>query len=233
MNPPFLCIENASKTYVQAGEKRAALKDISFCVEQGEFVAVVGQSGAGKTTLLRLLSGLESIESGKVIVKDLPLHKLSEEERATFRREHIGFAFQLFELMEQITILENVALPLILAGRTRKLALEEAIHWLEAFHIIDLADAYPEDISGGEMQRVSLARALIHKPSLLLADEPTGSLDSLAAEDTLDLLESLRRKFHLTIVMVTHNTRAAAYADRVLRLKQGQLIAEKKGMMHA
>lgn len=229
MEPSFILVDQLSKRYVQAGKTRLVLNKLSLSVKKGEFLAIVGPSGAGKTTLLRLLSGLEPVTDGRVCIAQNALHSFNEAQRAKFRQANVGFAFQLFDLLERITVLENTALPLILAGMVRKTALQQASSMLAMLGVDQLADAFPADISGGEMQRVGLARALIHKPTLLLADEPTSSLDSLDAEKVLELFGSIRQDYPVTIIMVTHNTRAAAYADRVLRLKQGRIIMNQRG----
>ncbi len=230
---PFLAVDHLSKNYPGSAQERSALKDISFYAEKGEFLALRGSSGAGKTSLLKLISGIEQASSGFIRIGETFLHALNESQRAQFRAKTIGFAFQLFDLLEDLTVAENVALPLILLGQTRQAALKEAEAMLERFTILNLAKASPETLSGGEMQRVSLARALIHKPALLLADEPTGSLDTFDAEQALNLLAETREGTGLTILLVTHSARAAAYADRVLTLKEGRLVYGKSGVMHA
>ncbi|MCA9836192.1 MAG: ABC transporter ATP-binding protein [Trueperaceae bacterium] len=230
---PFLAVDELKKHYPKAGRERPVLDGISFYAEKGEFLAFRGPSGSGKTTLLRLISGIEQASSGFIRIGSSFLHALDDNQRAQFRQRHIGFAFQLFDLLDDLTVAENVALPLILAGQGRKSALKEAEGMLERFAILNLARAMPETLSGGEMQRVSLGRALIHKPDLLLADEPTGSLDTFDAEQALNLLAETREGTGLTILLVTHSARAAAYADRVLTLKEGRLVYNKAGALYA
>ena len=229
----FLAVDQLSKQYMRAGKVREVLKNISFYAEKGEFLALRGSSGAGKTTLLRLMSGIEQPSSGFIRLGSTFLHALGESQRSQFRAKTIGFAFQFFDLLEDLTVAENVALPLILLGQPRPAALKEAEAMLERFHILGLAKAPPEHLSGGEMQRVSLARALIHKPALVLADEPTASLDTFDAEQALSLLLETREGSGLTILLVTHSARAAAYADRVLTLKDGHLIHGNAGALYA
>ena len=218
---PFLTLDSVSKTYSQASGVRTALADVSLTVEQGEFVSVMGRSGSGKTTLLQLLAGLEAPTEGRVNVAGLSLKDLSEPDLARYRRERVGYAFQFFNLMPGLSALENVALPLIIADLPRVAALRRAG---ETLRLLDMA--YPEAelgrLSGGELQRVALARAVVHRPELLLADEPTASLDSLEGEKMLELLQHLRAERALTVVLVTHDARVAAHADRIVTLKAGR-----------
>ena len=202
-------------------------------VAEGEFVAIMGANGSGKTTLLNLIGGLERPSGGRLEVAGLPLHSLSEAELAKYRLERVGFAYQLFNLMPSLRVVENVALPLIIANKGRSLALAQARDTLALLDIGQLANEYPSALSGGELQRVAIARALVHQPELLLADEPTGSLGSLEAETLLEMFMRLRRERKLTLLMVTHHARIAAYADRVLTLKHGHLSGKARGGIHA
>jgi putative ABC transport system ATP-binding protein len=183
-------------------------------------VALLGRSGSGKTSLLNLLSGIDSPDSGQIVVDDLPIHALSEKERTRFRRRQVGFVFQFFNLIPTLTVRENLLLPLELNGLSDD---ETTTNMLERVGILDRADNFPDLLSGGEQQRVAIARALVHNPTLVFADEPTGNLDNETGEQVIGVLFDTVRQNEGTLVMVTHSTHLAERADRVLRLEAGAL----------
>lgn len=230
MSEPFLSVSGLTKQYERAGKPVYALRNASFKLAQGEFVAVMGSSGSGKTTLLQLLAGLETPTDGTVRIGGAFLHAYSEARLAHYRQSVIGYAFQFFNLMPSLSVLENVALPLIIARKPRRRALERARETLQLLNMDEQASAHLETLSGGETQRLALARALVHRPRLLLADEPTASLDSLEAERLLTLLHTLKEAWGLSILMATHSVRAAAHAERMLTLKGGTLKDVREGI---
>ena len=199
-----------------------ALRGLDLAVAAGEFIAVMGPSGCGKSTLLNLIAGLDTPTGGQIRVAGESLAGLSEDDLAVMRRQHIGIVFQFFNLLEGMTVLENVALPAVVAGRPRKQAETRARDLLDLLGIADKAGKSPGVLSGGQRQRLSIARALANEPTLLLADEPTGSLDSVGGGEVLELFRRLHADGQ-TIVMVTHNDDVAATATRVVRMKDGRL----------
>ncbi|SFX21402.1 putative ABC transport system ATP-binding protein [Thermoactinomyces sp. DSM 45891] len=203
-----------------------ALDDMDFTVKNGEFVGVMGPSGSGKSTLLNVISTNDFPTSGQVFLLNQDLHRLSEEELAQFRRTNLGFVFQDFNLMDSLTIRENILLPLALEGArysTMNQALQEIAMQLGLTGILE---RFPHEISGGQAQRVAIARAIIHRPSLLLADEPTGNLDSRASHDVLNVLEQMNQDFGVTILMVTHDPIVASHCHRVIFIKDGRIYNE-------
>ena len=200
-----------------------ALRGIDLTIAPGEFVALVGPSGSGKSTLLNLLGGLDHPSSGELWVAGLPLHSATGKERTAHRRHRVGFIFQSFNLLPKLTAVENVAIPLTLAGVPQAERHARAIEMLEKVGLGHRLDHYPSEMSGGEQQRTAVARALIHKPSLILADEPTGNLDSITGEEVMGLLQRLNKEQGITLVVVTHDAEVAAYADRVVHLRDGQV----------
>ena len=205
------------------GRQVPVLRGISFSLEQGAFTTIMGQSGSGKSTLLHLLAGLDVPSAGEIVINGVPIGKLSETERTRVRRQQIGFIFQFFNLMPDLTVRENVLLPLLIAGLPPQRFGERIDNLLETLDIQTLKDRLPRRLSGGEMQRVSIARALVTEPPLLLADEPTGNLSSRAGEEVVTLLREVSRRFGTTVLLVTHNPRDAAAGDRVLFLNDGAL----------
>ena len=200
-----------------------ALDGVSFSVEQGEFVAVVGTSGSGKSTLLHMMGGLDTPTSGNVIVRGDELAKKSEEELTIFRRRNIGFVFQNYNLVPILNVYENIVLPVELDGdKADEKFLDDIVHMLA---LEDKMNNMPNNLSGGQQQRVAIARALITKPAIVLADEPTGNLDSKTSADVLGLLKRTGTEFHQTIVMITHNNEIAQLADRIVRIEDGKIVA--------
>jgi lipoprotein-releasing system ATP-binding protein len=196
---------------------------INFCVREREMLAIVGQSGAGKSTLLHILGALDTASEGEVYFESTLLRSLTPVEAADFRNREIGYVWQFHYLLPEFTAAENVALPLLARGKSKKEAMQEAIHWLEEVGLADRSTHRAGELSGGEQQRVSIARALVTKPKLLLADEPTGDLDNQTAEALFSLLESLHASYGLTSILVTHNMALAGRCDRVLRLAHGRV----------
>jgi putative ABC transport system permease protein len=202
-----------------------ALRGLDLTIQPGEFVALVGPSGSGKSTLLNLLGGLDRPTTGELWLDGVPLHTAGEKERTNHRRQRVGFIFQSFNLLPRLTALENVAVPLMLAGIGRAERETRAAELLEQVGLGHRLDHYPSELSGGEQQRTAVARALIHKPALVLADEPTGNLDSVTGDEVMALLHDLNKKQGITLVVVTHDPDVAAYADRIVRLRDGQIAA--------
>lgn len=210
------------KKYYQQGENvTKALDGVSLEIEAGEFVAVVGTSGSGKSTLLHMMGGLDNPTSGKVIVNGEDISKKNEEQLTVFRRRHIGFVFQSYNLVPVLNVYENIVLPVQLDGKkVDKKLLKEIV---EVLGLKDKLENLPNNLSGGQQQRVSIARALLTKPEIILADEPTGNLDSRTSEDVLSFLKVTSMKFHQTVVMITHNDAIAQLADRIIRIEDGKI----------
>ena len=204
-----------------------ALAGVNLSVENGEFVAVVGPSGSGKSTLLHMLGGLDRATSGKVYVDGKDIFALKDEELTIFRRRKIGFVFQAFNLVPVLSVYENIVLPLQLDGKTVDNAFIGEI--AEALGLKEKLNVLPNQLSGGQQQRVAIARALATKPAILLADEPTGNLDSRTSQDVMGLLKTTSTKFAQTIVMITHNEEIAQLADRIIRIEDGRIVTGKAG----
>ena len=200
-----------------------ALKDVNFSVEQGEYVAIMGESGSGKSTLLNILAALDKPTEGKVFLKEKDLSKVKEKEMAAFRRNNLGFVFQDFNLLDTFSLKDNIFLPLVLSGTSHKEMERRLLPLADKLGIKNLLEKYPYEVSGGQKQRAAVARAVITQPQLLLADEPTGALDSKAAKELLKLFTSLNQDGQ-TILMVTHSVKAASTAGRVLFIKDGRVF---------
>ncbi|MDT8341983.1 MAG: ABC transporter ATP-binding protein [Longimicrobiales bacterium] len=220
---PVLRLQGLRKGYVEGGRRHEILLDATATVRRGEFVVLLGPSGSGKSTLLNLVSGIDLPDAGMVQVAGTDLTTLSERERTLFRRRHLGFVFQFFNLLPTLTVLENLLLPLELKGRVGAAGTARARELLERVGLGSREDTFPDRLSGGEQQRVALARALVHEPDLILADEPTGNLDPDTGARMLDLLDGLVREGGRTLLAVTHAREVAARADRVLVLDHGRL----------
>ena len=219
-----------AKSYREGERERVVFCDASLSVARGEWVFLLGRSGSGKSTLLNLICGIDLPEQGVVTVDGIPLNHLSERDRTLFRRNRIGFVFQFYNLIPTLTVKENILLPLELAGTLTR---ESRVHARELLELVGLADratSYPDRLSGGEQQRVAVARALVHRPSLVLADEPTGNLDSETGRQVLDLFERLVRQTGTTMVLVTHSGEVTQLADRILIIREGRLVEMVTGM---
>jgi putative ABC transport system ATP-binding protein len=220
----FISLEHLSKAYSEGDRTRTVLDGLSASFAQGEFTALLGRSGSGKSTLLNVISGIDRPDAGVVRIGGRELTAMGERERTLFRRRHIGFIFQFFNLIPTLTVMENVALPLELGGTSAAVARLTAAPFLEAVGLVDRAGAYPDRLSGGEQQRVAIARALVHDPLLVLADEPTGNLDDRTGTSVLALLDRLTRQAGKNLIMVTHSAESAAIADVVYELHGGKLL---------
>jgi len=223
-NHHFIRLEGLSKGFQEGGQIRNVLRDADAKFARGEFVAILGKSGSGKSTLLNLISGIDLVDEGDIWVNGQQLTALNERQRTLFRRLNIGFIFQFFNLIPTLTVWENVVLPLELAGVDNGPARRQAETLLEAVGLLDRRDTFPDRLSGGEQQRVAIARALVHDPLLVLADEPTGNLDEETGRQVMALLDRLTRQNGKNLILVTHSHDAAAYADRILTLRDGQLV---------
>ncbi len=218
--------DSLTRTYGEAQRKLYALKDVNFNVAEGEFVAIMGPSGSGKSTLLYLLGGLDQPSAGKVYLGEKDISTLHDNDLSQLRRQKIGFVFQFFNLIPVLTAQENVAMPLILDGVPRAEALALANKSLEQVGLADRVTHRPAELSGGEQQRVAIARALVTEPTLILGDEPTGNLDSTSGDEVITLLRQIVDDYGRTIVIVTHDPRVAAHADRIVFLKDGEIVDE-------
>jgi putative ABC transport system ATP-binding protein len=217
---------DVSKIYKQGPREIRALRHISIGIQKGEFLSIMGPSGSGKSTLLNLIGGLDQPTTGEIFMDDMPLHGISDDELTLIRRKRVGFIFQFFNLLPMLTALENVGLPLLIDGCPLSRITPMARQLLEQVGLGRRMAHRPEQLSGGEMQRVAICRALIAEPAVLLADEPTGNLDSQASEEIFLLLKKLNDNGQ-TIVMVTHNPKAAAYGSRLITLKDGFLATDR------
>ena len=218
----ILKVEHLVKQYGKDDNAVLAVNDISFSVEQGEFVAIVGSSGSGKSTLLHLLGGVDRPTSGKVYIQGEDIYSLNSDKIAIFRRRQVGLIYQFYNLIPILNVKENITLPCELDGRTPdKSELDELINTLG---LKDRVTHLPNQLSGGQQQRVSIGRAVINHPAILLADEPTGNLDSRSSDEIVELLKLSNQKYNQTIVMITHNLEIAKIADRILRIEDGRLV---------
>lgn len=217
----ILKVQKLCKTYGTGEAKVDALKSVSFSLEKGEFAAVVGESGSGKSTLLNCIGALDIPTSGTITMDGNNLFSMKEEKRTIFRRRNIGFVFQSFQLVSELTVEQNIMFPLLLDYRKPNMTDVEEV--LEMLGLMDRRNHLPNQLSGGQQQRVAIGRALITKPKLILADEPTGNLDSKNSQDVIDILTSASRRFQQTILMITHNNNLTASVDRVFRVSDGIL----------
>lgn len=213
-----------SKTYDGSETPVHALRNASLSLEPGDFVALVGPSGCGKSSLLHLCGAMDRPTSGHIAIEGTPLNGLDDLRLTRLRRRRIGFVFQFFNLLPTLTVAENVALPLLLAGASPSKAEREANRWIERVALAGRRSHYPQQLSGGEMQRTALARAVVHQPALLLADEPTGNLDSTNSARVLDLLRELNKETGVSVLLATHSAEIAAGAKRVLQMRDGVLV---------
>ncbi|MBC8438483.1 MAG: ABC transporter ATP-binding protein [Deltaproteobacteria bacterium] len=217
-------IQGLKKTYQSGDTMVDAIKHMEFFIDDEEFIAIMGQSGSGKSTLLSIMGALNHPTQGKVLVDSLDLYSLSGEQRADFRSEYIGFIFQSFQLIPYLTVLENVKLPMAVTGQKKKIKNQMALEVIQRVGLETKAHRLPDQLSGGEQERVAIARALVNKPPIILADEPTGNLDSKTANEIMMLLQSLNDEGH-TIIVVTHNSEMGAYATRSINVQDGECFA--------
>jgi putative ABC transport system ATP-binding protein len=219
-------ISNVVKVYQRGTQTVSALDDVSLHVPKGQFLSVMGASGSGKSTMLNLLGALDVPSSGQISVGGFEVSKFTDDELSKFRREKLGFVFQFFNLLPTLSAVENVMLPMLLAGKNRDELEPKAKALLEQFGLKGRHTHRPDELSGGEMQRVAVARALLGEPAMLLADEPTGNLDSKTGKEVLKLIREATKDRQLTVVMVTHDANAAAVGDRLVRLADGKIIGD-------
>jgi lipoprotein-releasing system ATP-binding protein len=220
----LLRVVNLKKIFRSGPSELVLFENLSFQVDRGEMLAIVGESGTGKSTLLHILGVLDSASEGDVYFAQSDLGKMSEEDAAEFRGRELGFVWQFHYLLPEFTAVENVAMPLLMRGESRRKAEQEALHWLQEVGLTDRAEHRSGELSGGEQQRVALARALVTRPKLLMADEPTGDLDSRTAEAVFELITRLHRDYSLTSIIVTHNLAFARRCHRVMQLARGRLV---------
>ena len=221
----ILKVENLKRVYGTGASKVVALDNVSFTVEKGEFVSIVGACGSGKSTLLHLIGGVDRPTSGKVFINDEDIYKLNNDDLAIFRRRQIGLIYQFYNLIPILNVIENISLPLELDGR--KPDKKDLNEMLELLGLENRKSHLPSQLSGGEQQRVSIGRALITRPSLILADEPTGNLDSKASEEIVSLLKKTNKKYNQTIIMITHNLEIAKMTDRIITIEDGRIVDDK------
>ena len=222
----LLRCENISKVYGTGDGKTVALQDVSFSVEKGEFVSIVGASGSGKSTLLHIIGGVDKPTSGKVFINGTDIHSQSEDKLAIFRRRHIGLVYQFYNLLPELNVDENIVLPHMLDGRKPdKERLDKIVEYLG---LSDRRSHLPNELSGGQQQRVSIGRALFSKPELLLADEPTGNLDRKNSAEIVELLKESNRKFGQTLILITHDENIALQADRIIYMEDGNIVKDDR-----
>jgi putative ABC transport system ATP-binding protein len=222
--PTFIDIRGLTKSYAEGAQTQQVLREANLNSRKGEFLAMLGASGSGKSTLLNLLSGIDGADAGTIAIGGQDLTAMSEGERTLFRRKHIGFVFQFFNLLPTLTVIENISLPVELTGAPVADARKKAMSLLEMVNLADRAETFPDRLSGGQQQRVAIARALVHDPMLVLADEPTGNLDQETGTNIMDLLVRLTREAGKNLIMATHNMDNAQRADRILQLREGKLV---------
>lgn len=221
---PVIEVDDLYKIYRVGDERVRALNGVSFKIYEGEFCAIVGTSGSGKSTLLNMMAGLEKPTKGQVVIKNTHIEKLNENKLVKFRREHVGFIFQSFNLLGTLNAIENVALPLTFRGVRRKVRLAKAERMIELVGLAKHKKHKPNQMSGGQQQRVGMARALVLDPDIVFADEPTGNLDSATSAEMMSLMRTVVNEQKKTLVMVTHDDHLASYADRIIRIVDGKIV---------
>ena len=224
MSDPFINAVGLTKRFIKGKQEIIPIQDLNFHVNTGEFISLMGPSGSGKTTLLNLIAGIDSPTDGSLLIGSHPIHEMSREELTKWRSLHVGYIFQLYHLMPVLTAFENIELPLLLHSMSKYERKEKVESALEKVGLSDRQKHFPKELSGGQEQRVAIARAIVSEPALIVADEPTGDLDRESADEILDLLVRLSENENKTIVMVTHDPKAAERASRCLELEKGKLI---------
>ena len=224
--PPIVRVEDLRKFFTRGSEKIDVLENLTLDVPEGEFLALMGPSGSGKTTLLNLIAGLDRPSSGRIVVGEDVISRMSEGQLAAWRTRHVGFVFQFYHLLPVLTAYENVELPLLLLPLSSAQRRKQVLTALDLVSLSDRMSHRPGQLSGGQQQRVGIARAMVTDPTLIVADEPTGDLDTKSADEILTLMEILRSQMNKTIIMVTHDPKAAARAQRTLHLEKGQLVLD-------
>jgi putative ABC transport system ATP-binding protein len=224
----IISTQNLTKSFGSGPAAIIALDQVNLSVNNGEFVAIMGPSGCGKSTLLHLMGGLDRPTSGKVFIEGTPIEEMNDDQLTELRRRRIGFVFQFFNLIPVLNALENAALPVTLDGIKPAEAQKKASEWLKRFGLSERLDSRPDQLSGGQQQRVAIARALAAEPSLILADEPTGNLDTRSGDEIAGLLREVVKQYGRTVIMVTHDPRIAAYADRIIFLKDGRVVDQTR-----
>ena len=222
----ILRVENLCKTYGKGKNEVKALDNISFSVNKGEFIAIIGPSGSGKSTLLHILGGVDKPTSGKVFMNDQDIYVQNDEQLAIFRRRQVGLIYQFYNLIPILNVVENMTLPLKLDGQ--KVNEEHVNELLELLGLVDRKKHLPSQLSGGQQQRVSIGRALINAPALVLADEPTGNLDSKSSQEIIGLLKHSNKKYGQTLIVITHDENIALQADRIIRIADGQIVSDER-----
>ena len=222
----ILKVENLCKTYGVNDTEVRALDNVSFSVERGEFVAIIGASGSGKSTLLHLIGGVDKATSGKIYIDGTEISELNQDKMAIFRRRQLGLVYQFYNLIPILTVEENIVLPCRLDGK--QVAKEKLEEMLSILNLTDRRGHLPNQLSGGQQQRVSIGRALINHPAIVLADEPTGNLDSKASREIIDLLKMTNRKYDQTILLITHDENIALEADRIITIADGKIVKDEK-----
>jgi len=228
-----ITIYQLSKSYQESGQRHEIFNDLNLQVNSGELIVLLGRSGSGKSTFLNLVSGIDQPDSGEITINGIQLTGLSEHDRTLFRRHHIGFVFQAYNLISTLTVGENLLLPLELIKRTSRRERDKVADLLEKLDLADRFNTYPDRLSGGEQQRVAIARALIHDPDVILADEPTGNLDLDTGQQVLELFDTLVTKAGKTLIMVTHSREMLGKADRIYSIRNKSLVIAREGVYAA
>ena len=218
-------IKNICKSFGEKDNRTQVLKNVSLCVNKGDFISLMGASGSGKSTLLYLIGGLDSPDSGEIFLGGKNLADMKDRELSKIRRSSMGFVFQFFNLVQNLSVEDNIMLPLIMDGRNPKKYADKLTEILDIVGLSDKRKNFPNQLSGGQQQRCAIARSVIYEPEILLADEPTGNLDSKSGKEIMELFSELGREKGITILMVTHSEESASYADRIITLSDGQIIA--------
>ena len=221
----FIEIKGLSKIFLQGNQKIYGIRNVNISIERGTFMSVIGRSGSGKSTFLNLVGGIENPTSGEVFFDGKSIHQFKDKELTKFRNQHIGYVFQQYHLLKELTVLENIRLPLDIGRKAYDHSYEEEL--LDLLGLKDRTDFYPSQLSGGQQQRVSIGRALINEPAFILADEPTGNLDSKTSREILDILKFTNQKYKQTILLVTHDEKIALQANRIITIGDGKIIKDE------